>query len=90
MFRPPMQVAYDLGKGRLLDKNRDYVEFDNGWSPLVERVDVYEVPGDHDSMVLEPNVRVLARKLHRVVEEVEAKVRQPSLLEVDPTVCAAE
>jgi thioesterase domain-containing protein len=28
---------------------------------------VIEVPGDHDSMVLEPNVRVLAAKLRAVI-----------------------
>jgi thioesterase domain-containing protein/acyl carrier protein len=89
MFRPPMQVAYDLGGGRLLNRDRDYVDYDNGWSPLVERVDVHEVPGDHDSMVLEPNVRVLARKLRRVVEEVEAQMRRRPT-EIDPTVRAAE
>jgi thioesterase domain-containing protein len=29
---------------------------------------VIEVPGDHDSMVLEPNVRVLAARLRKVIE----------------------
>ena len=33
---------------------------DNGWSRYVPELTVREVPGDHDSMVLEPNVRVLA------------------------------
>jgi hypothetical protein len=29
---------------------------------------VFEVPGDHDSMVLEPNVRVLAARMGKVIE----------------------
>ena len=33
---------------------------------------VIEVPGDHDSMVLEPNVRVLAARLRDVIAEAEA------------------
>jgi thioesterase domain-containing protein len=30
---------------------------------------VHEVPGDHDSMVLEPNVRVMAAELARLIAE---------------------
>ncbi len=76
LFRPPLDVAYDLGNGRLLDHDRNYVFPDNGWTPYVSALDVFEVPGDHDSMVLEPNVRVLARKLREVVDETESKLRQ--------------
>jgi len=32
------------------------------------------VPGDHDSMVLEPNVRVLAARLRRIIDEAETPV----------------
>jgi acyl transferase domain-containing protein/thioesterase domain-containing protein/acyl carrier protein len=76
LFRPKLEVAYDLGNGRLLDYDRDYVFPDNGWTPYVGAIDVHEVPGDHDSMVLEPNVRVLVRKLREVIEEAEARLRQ--------------
>ena len=34
---------------------------------------VHEVPGDHDSMVLEPNVRVLAALMRRAIEAAEAR-----------------
>jgi thioesterase domain-containing protein len=34
-------------------------------------LEVIEVPGDHDSMVLEPNVRVMAAKLKAVIARVE-------------------
>lgn len=80
LFRPPLDIAYDLGDGRYLDADREYVYPDNGWSSYVRSLDVYEVPGDHDSMVLEPNVRVLARKLRDVIEEAELRVRQSSAL----------
>ena len=39
-------------------------------------LDVFEVPGDHDSMVLEPNVRVLARKLREVIDAAESRLPQ--------------
>ena len=45
---------------------------DNGWGPFVDNVDVFEVPGDHDSMVLEPNVRVLAARLRACIEDAES------------------
>jgi thioesterase domain-containing protein len=32
---------------------------------------VIEVPGDHDSMVLEPNVRVMATHLRRLLNDAD-------------------
>ena len=32
---------------------------------------VFEVPGDHDSIMLEPNVRVLAARMKQVIAEAE-------------------
>ena len=75
LFRPKLDESHVLGPGRVTNANRELVYPDNGWTPHVERVDVHEVPGDHDSMVLEPNVRVLAARLRRTIEEVEASVR---------------
>jgi len=37
---------------------------DRGWGQLAAAVDVHFVPGQHHSMVKEPHVQVLARKLH--------------------------
>ena len=51
-------------------ENRNIVLDDNGWRTHVPQVDVVEVPGDHDSMVLEPNVRALARHMRRVLSRV--------------------
>ena len=45
---------------------------DNDWGLVAPQVEVHEVPGDHDSMVLEPNVRVLAALMGRAIEEAEA------------------
>jgi len=63
LFRPPLEEAYVLGPGRILNHDREYVYDDNGWSRFCDQVRVHVVPGDHDSMVLEPNVRVLASTL---------------------------
>jgi hypothetical protein len=37
-------------------------------------ITVSEVPGTHDSMVLEPNVRVLAARLRACIEEAEGQI----------------
>ncbi|WP_279338349.1 type I polyketide synthase [Shimia abyssi] len=71
LFRPPLAGKWDMGDGRLVDKDRAYVFHDNDWGTLVPDVRVFEVPGDHDSMVLEPNVRVLATRMKRVIEAAE-------------------
>lgn len=44
---------------------------DNDWRSVAPQVEVHEVPGDHDSMVLEPNVRVLAGLMRDVIEDAE-------------------
>jgi thioesterase domain-containing protein len=76
LFRPKLDVAHDLGHGRMTNVHRELLFHDNGWTPHVERVSVHEVPGDHDSMVLEPNVRVLAHRLRRALEEAELRAAE--------------
>jgi thioesterase domain-containing protein len=71
LLRPPLQVAHVLGPGRATNARREFVFHDNGWGAHAAHVDVYEVPGDHDSMVLEPNVRVLANRLRQRLRAVE-------------------
>jgi acyl transferase domain-containing protein/thioesterase domain-containing protein/acyl carrier protein len=75
LFRPKLDQAYSLGGGRIANSDRKLVFDDNGWTPYVGRLEVTEVPGDHDSMVLEPNVRVLAAKLRDIIEIAESGVR---------------
>jgi acyl transferase domain-containing protein/thioesterase domain-containing protein len=72
LFRPKLDVVHKLGPGRVTNAQREFLFHDNGWGAHVGRVDVHEVPGDHDSMVLEPNVRVLAAKLRKCIQEVES------------------
>ncbi|WP_422048271.1 type I polyketide synthase [Shimia sp.] len=73
LFRPPLRGKWALGNGRLVDQDRAYVFHDNDWGQWVPDVQVFEVPGDHDSMVLEPNVRVLATRLKAVIAAAEAE-----------------
>ncbi len=68
LFRPPLVGKWLVGEGRLINSERAYVTSDNDWTPWAPKIDVSEVPGDHDSMVLEPNVRVLAARMARVIE----------------------
>lgn len=71
LFRPKLAVAHVLRAGRATNARRELVLPDNGWAPYVDRLDVIEVPGDHDSMVLEPNVRVLATRLQACIQALE-------------------
>ncbi len=68
LFRPPLSGHWQVGNGRVVNSQRSYVEDDNGWSDWMAEIQVIEVPGDHDSMVLEPNVRVLAVSLKQVIK----------------------
>ena len=52
---------------------REFVFHDNGWGAYAARLDVYEVPGNHDSMVLEPNVRVMAAALRACIARAEER-----------------
>ena len=75
LLRPPLSLQYEVGKGRFLNEQREYVDPNNGWDVYVPSLQVIEVPGDHDSMVLEPNVRVLVARMKRVLEEAERGFR---------------
>ena len=72
LYRPKLNTAHVLGPDRQIDINRRFLLHDNGWGPHCERVDVTEVPGDHDSMVLEPSVRVLAGHIRAAIEDADA------------------
>ena len=77
LFRPKMDEFYRLGPNRVLSREMEWVWSDNGWAPWAHGVDVYEVPGDHDSMVLEPNVRVMVARLREQIDAAEAATNQP-------------
>ncbi len=67
LFRPPLVAKWTVG-GRLISDERVYLYPDNDWTQFAPNIEVFEVPGDHDSMVLEPNVRVLAARIRRYLE----------------------
>ena len=67
LFRPPLVAKWTVGD-RLISEERVYLYPDNDWTQFAPAIEVFEVPGDHDSMVLEPNVRVLAARVRRYLE----------------------
>ncbi|MEQ8915195.1 MAG: SDR family NAD(P)-dependent oxidoreductase [Roseovarius sp.] len=71
LFRPPQSGKWQVSNGQWVSSERAYVLPDNDWSGHAPNLSVTEVPGDHDSMVLEPNVRVLAARMRRVLEAAE-------------------
>jgi thioesterase domain-containing protein len=73
LFRPKLDKTYVMGQGRYLTSEKRWVYEDNGWGEWCDAVEVHEVPGDHDAMVLEPNVRVLATQLRQCIEDAEAR-----------------
>ncbi|HCQ64034.1 MAG TPA: polyketide synthase [Rhodobacteraceae bacterium] len=75
LFRPPLMARWEVAPGRLVGKDKHYMFRDNGWTRHAPQLTIHEVPGDHDSMVLEPNVRVLAARLKQVLERAEAADR---------------
>ncbi len=70
LFRPPFQERYVMGPGRVLNESREYLDEANHWRQYITgKLNVHMVTGDHDSMVLEPHVRVLANKLKVCLNE---------------------
>ncbi len=78
LFRPALVGKWQVAPGRWVSSERAYVTHDNDWTPFAPRIQVVEVPGNHDSMVLEPNVRVLAAGMKRVIDAAE-QVRVPPM-----------
>jgi len=78
LFRPPLVGHWQVAPGRWISSERAYVLPDNDWTGHAPGIEVVEVPGDHDSMVLEPNVRVLAARLRRVIEAAEDRAAAPT------------
>lgn len=79
LYRPPLDRHWKVTGGNWVSRGREYVFHDNQWTQFAPRLEVVEVPGDHDSMVLEPNVRVLAARLRRLLADVEAGLPTTSL-----------
>jgi thioesterase domain-containing protein/acyl carrier protein len=71
LLRPPLSRRYEIAPGRFVNDDREYVHHANDWDRYVPNLEVVEVPGDHDSMVLEPNVRVLAARMRAILDRAE-------------------
>lgn len=67
LFRPALDRYWKVSDGNWVSSEREYVFEDNDWRRYVPRMEVVEVPGDHDSMVLAPNVTTLAQELREVI-----------------------
>ncbi|WEK03713.1 MAG: SDR family oxidoreductase [Candidatus Devosia phytovorans] len=74
LFRPQPEIEYHLSNGRKLMAGRNFFFEDNGWTPLVDTLSVVVVPGDHDSMVLDPSVRVLSNHIRRLLAAADTGV----------------
>ena len=74
-----------LPNGHMVNDERNYLFHDNDWGDLLPDVMISEVPGDHDSMVLEPNVRVMATRMRHEIEKAEREylLRGPSSIRRD-------
>ena len=72
LYRPPLDRKWKVAGGHHVSAEKEYVLPDNGWGRFAPQLEVVEVPGTHNSMVLEPNVRVLVAHLRRVIACVDA------------------
>ncbi|WP_264212664.1 type I polyketide synthase [Leisingera thetidis] len=72
LFRPPLDQRWRVSGGQWVSTAREYVHADNDWCKWAPDTRVLEVPGDHNSMVLVPNVAVLAQQLKSVLDAADA------------------
>ncbi|RJL18567.1 type I polyketide synthase [Paracoccus siganidrum] len=77
LFRPPLDLHWKVSGGRWVSAAKEYVYPDNDLTRFAPALQVIEVPGDHDSMVLEPNVRVMAARMREVITEAETGLDRP-------------
>ncbi len=88
LFRPPLDRHWRVSRGRWVSRAREYVLADNDWGGWLSRLVVQEVPGDHDSMVLEPNVRVLAQRLRACLDAADCRTNDVEAPEWIPATAA--
>lgn len=62
-----------LFRARMVAEVYDHVGPKLGWDDLIPNMEIIEVPGGHDSLVLEPNVQVLITNLKRRIQQVAAE-----------------
>ncbi|MGB5865180.1 MAG: beta-ketoacyl synthase N-terminal-like domain-containing protein [Sulfitobacter sp.] len=69
LLRPKLDQRFQVSGGKWVSDAREYVLHDNDWTRFAPQLQVIEVPGDHDSMVLSPNVVVMAAELREVIAD---------------------
>ena len=77
---PGKVTLFRSEKGRLAELFHE-IQADSGWSELVSGgVEILSVPGDHESMLVEPHVSVVAETLRACLESAQlASGRQRQL-----------
>ncbi|TLP67330.1 acyltransferase domain-containing protein [Parasedimentitalea maritima] len=83
LFRPPLDRHWQVSNGNWVSAAREYVFDDNDWTAWAPKTQVIEVPGDHDSMVLVPNVSVLAEHLQTLIIKAEAEAAPSTMPSAD-------
>lgn len=78
LLRPRLKVLYHITGGRKLQEGRNIASHDNGWSVHCPNLTVIEVPGDHDTMVLNPNVRVMSEKMRQYLRLADGEATRKS------------
>ncbi|HCQ65629.1 MAG TPA: hypothetical protein DIU07_10965 [Rhodobacteraceae bacterium] len=68
LMRPAPDKYYKVSRGRWITSEKRYVSHDNDWGEHIPKLEVVEVPGDHGSMVLVPNVGVLGTYLRMRID----------------------
>ena len=63
LYRPVLDRHWKVSAGQWVSRDREYVYADNDWTRFAPSLIVREVPGDHDGMVLVPNVSVLGNEI---------------------------
>ncbi|MEE4190007.1 MAG: beta-ketoacyl synthase N-terminal-like domain-containing protein [Halieaceae bacterium] len=81
LFRPPLDLHWQVSGGQWVSSEREYVFEDNDWRRWAPAVEVIEVPGDHDSMVLVPNVSVLAAQVKATLDDADRSALRAPMVE---------
>ena len=74
LYRPVLDRHWQVSGRQWVSREREYVYPDNDWTRHAPALEVHEVPGDHDGMVLAPNVSVLGKAIR---DQLAKTARQP-------------
>jgi thioesterase domain-containing protein/NAD(P)-dependent dehydrogenase (short-subunit alcohol dehydrogenase family)/aryl carrier-like protein len=68
LLRPALDKYYKVSRGNWITSEKRYVSEDNQWGEHIPKLEVVEMPGDHGSMVLVPNVGVVGTYLRARID----------------------